>query len=65
MPSAGNILIITNPASNHGRGARRANAAAARLRERGAEPVIRETVASGDAQRIAAEAMADAASPLR
>ena len=65
MPSAGNILIITNPASNQGRGATKARAAAAHLRERGAEPVVRETTARGDAQRIATEAMTEATSPLR
>ena len=65
MPSAGNILIITNPASNHGRGARSAGLAAARLRARGAEPQIRETKASGDAERIATEAIADRGESLR
>ena len=65
MSNAGNILIITNPASNHGRGARAAGLAAAQLRARGAEPEIRETEASGDAERIATEAIADRGESLR
>lgn len=65
MSNAGNILIITNPASNHGRGARAAGLAAAQLRARGAEPEIRETKASGDAERIATEAIADQGESLR
>ncbi len=65
MPNVGNILIITNPASNHGRGARAAHLAAARLRARGAEPEIRETKASGDAERITTEAIADRGESLR
>ena len=65
MPNPGNILIITNPASNRGRGAKAAGIAAAHLRERGAESVIRETTASGDAERIATEAMAERTSPPR
>ena len=65
MPSAGNILIITNPASNRGRGLRAAHVAAAQLRARGVEPEIRETTASGDAERIAAEAIADRDASLR
>ncbi|MCH7592362.1 MAG: diacylglycerol kinase family lipid kinase [Planctomycetes bacterium] len=65
FPGHGNILIITNPASNHGRGARAAGLAAARLRARGAEPEIRETKASGDAERIATEAITDRRESLR
>lgn len=65
MSNAGNILIITNPASNHGRGARAAGLAAAQLRARGVEPEIRETKASGDAERIATEAIADRGESLR
>ncbi len=65
MPNAGNILIITNPASNHGRGARAAGLAAAQLRARGAEPEIHETTTSGDAERIATEAIADRGESLR
>lgn len=59
MTDSGSILIITNPTSNAGRGARTAGLVAAELRTMGAEVIVRETTQAGDAERITAEALDD------
>jgi diacylglycerol kinase (ATP) len=58
------MLIIANPTSGRGRGGRTADAVAGILRAHGVDVTIRHTTASGDAERIAGEAIvADARSP--
>ena len=59
MTDSGSILIITNPTSNAGRGARTAGLVAAELRTMGADVIVRETTQAGDAKRITGEALDD------
>lgn len=65
MTDSGSILIITNPTSNAGRGARTAVLVAAELRSMGADVIVRETTQAGDAKRITGEALDDPNLPWR
>lgn len=65
MPNRGSILLITNPTSNRGRGAKAAGLAVTELRARGVEVMVRETRRRRDARQFATEAIEDANLHLR
>lgn len=61
MSEPRNVLVIANPTSGRGRGARTAHEVAARLRARGTDVVLRFTEHRGDGEGIAAAALGDSA----
>ncbi len=63
--NSGPMFIVANPTSGRGRGARTAEAVAAALRLQGVAVEVHYTSASGDAERIAREAIASAGQGLQ
>ncbi len=63
--NSGPVLIIANPTSGKGRGSRTADAVSAILRANGVEVEVLHTAASGDAERLTKEAIADGKRPFR
>lgn len=61
--NSGPLLIIANPTSGRGRGLRTAKAVTEILRSHGVDVEVHHTAASGDAERIAKEAIAGAPQP--
>lgn len=59
------MLIIANPISGRGRVSRTSATVTELLRSQGVEVEVRHTAASGDAERIAREAMASGTRPLQ
>jgi len=63
--NSGPVLIIVNPSSGKGKGSRTAAAVADLVRQHGVDVEVRQTAASGDAERIAREAIASSTRLLR
>lgn len=53
-----NVHVLVNPDAGRGRGASRADAALARLRGRGIEPVVHRGASADESRRLAAQAVA-------